>query len=136
MRSAKSVGRIIGILLLVQLVGLFLGFVSLVPITTPGYLENAAGVAFQIRGAVLLLFATGALTIGIAVAAFPVLREYSYMLALWFLAVSVIWFSMQAVDNAHILSMLSLSQQYAEAGASNPELFGALGALARASRRW
>jgi hypothetical protein len=50
--------------------------------------------------------------------------------------VSVIWFAMQAVDNAHILFMLSLSQQYAEGGASSAELFGALGALARSSRVW
>ena len=136
MRPAKSVGRIIGMLLFVQLVGLTLPFILLMPITTTGFLENAAGLAFQIRVAVLLLFANGALTIGIAIAAFPVLREQGYRMALWFLAVSVIWLSMQAVDNAHILSMLSLSQRYAEGGASNAELFGALGALARSSRRW
>ena len=136
MRPAYSVGRIIGMLLFVQLVGLTVPFILLLPIATTGFLENAAGVAFQIRVAVLLLFANGALTIGIAITAFPVLREYGYRMGLWFLALSVIWFSMQAVDNAHILSMLSLSQRYAEGGASNPDLFGALGALARSSRRW
>jgi hypothetical protein len=136
MRTAKSVGRIIGILLFVQLVGLTLAFILVMPINTAGFLENGAGLAFQIRVAVLLLYAIGALTIGIAVTAFPVVRQYSYRMALWFLACSVIWFSMQAVDNIHILSMLSLSQQYAEGAASHPELFGALGALARASRRW
>ena len=135
MRPAKRVGRIIGMLLFVQLVGLSLPFILLMPIATAGFLENAAGIAPQIRVAVLLLFANGALTIGIAVAAFPVLREYGYTMALWFLALSVIWFSMQAVDNAHILSMLSLSQRYAEEGASQAELFGALGALARSLRR-
>jgi hypothetical protein len=57
-------------------------------------------------------------------------------MALWFLALSVIWFSMQAVDNAHILSMLSLSQHYAQGGASNAELFGALAELAGSSRVW
>ncbi len=136
MRPAKSVGRIIGMLLFVQLVGLTLPFILLMPITTAGFLENAAGLALQIRVAVLLLFANGALTIGIAIAAFPVLREHGYSMALWFLALSVIWFSMQAIDNAHILSMLSLSQRYAEGGALNAELFGALAALARSSRRW
>jgi hypothetical protein len=137
MTPAKSVGRTIGMLLFVQLVGLTLPFILLMPMTTTaGSLENAAGLAFQIRVAVLLLFANGALTIGIAIAAFPVVREYGYRMALWFLALSVIWFSMQAVDNAHILSMLSLSQRYAEEGASNPELFGALGALVRSSRGW
>ena len=136
MGPAKTVGQLVGMLLLVQLVGLTLPFILLLPIVPADFLDTAARVAPQIRVAVLLLFANGALTIGIAIAAFPVLREHSYPMALWFLAVSVIWFSMQAVDNAHILSLLSLSQRYAEVGASNAELFGAVGALARSSRRW
>jgi len=129
-------GRIIGILLFVQLVGLSLPFILLLPITTSGFLENAAGIAFQIKVAVFLLFANGALTIGIAIAAFPVFREHSYRIALWFLAFSIVWFSLQAVDNIHILSMLSLSQQYAQGGASNAELFGALATAVRSTRRW
>ncbi len=136
MRSAKSIGRIIGMLLFVQLVGLTLAFILLLPITTSGFLENAAGVSFQIKVAVFLLFANGALTIGIAIAAFPVFREYSYRMALWFLAFSIIWYSMQAVDNIHILSMLSLSQQYTQGEASNAELFGALATAVRSTRRW
>jgi Domain of unknown function (DUF4386) len=136
MRSAKSTGRIIGMLLFVQLVGLSLPFILLLPATTSAFLENAAGISFQIRVAVLLLFASSALTIGITIAAFPVFREYSYRMALWFVALSIIWFSMQAVDNMHILSMLSLSQQYAEGGASNAELFGALATAVRSSRVW
>jgi hypothetical protein len=136
MKSAKRVGRIIGILLLVQLVGLIVPFVLLMPITTSGFLENAAGIAFQIKVAVLHLFANGAVTLGIAIAVFPVLREYSVRVAIWFVALSVIWFAMQAVDNAHIMSMLSLSQQYAEGGASNAELFQTLGTVVRSTRRW
>jgi hypothetical protein len=136
MRSAKSRGRIIGTLLFVQLVVLALPFILLLPITTSGFLENAAGVSFQIRVAVLLLFASSALTIGITIGAFPFFREYSYRMALWFLAVSIIWFSMQAVDNAHILTMLSLSQQYAQGGASNAELFVTLATAVRSSRVW
>jgi hypothetical protein len=51
--------------------------------------------------------------------------------------VSVVWLAVQALDNAHILSMLSLSRSYIEAGASNPEVFGALGELARSwASRW
>jgi hypothetical protein len=136
MTPAKSVGRTIGMLLLVQLLGLSLPFILLMPAVTTGFLETAAGLASQVRIAVLLLFALGALTIGIAIAAFPVVREHSDGMALGLLAVSIIWFSLQAVDNAHILTMLSLSQRHVEGGASNAELFGALGELARSTRRW
>ncbi len=136
MKSAKSVGRIIGMLLFVQLVGLILPFILLLPITTSSFLENAAGVASQIKVAVFLLFANSTLTIGIAIVGFQAFREYSYRMALWLLAFSVIWFSMQAVDNAHILSILSLSQQYAQEGTSNAGLFGVIGAAARSTRIW
>jgi hypothetical protein len=125
-----------GVLLFVQLVGLTLPFILLLPITAPDFLTAAAPAAGQIGAAVLLLFANGALTIGIAVAAFPFLCERSYRMTLGLLAVSVLWFAMQAVDNVHILSLLSLSQRYVDAGTANAELLGALGAAARSTRRW
>lgn len=136
MRSEKSPGRIIGILLFVQLVGLSVPFILMMPITSSAFLENAAAIAVQIKVAVFHLFANGAVTIGIAVTAFPLVREHSYRWALWFLAFSIIWFAMQAVDNAHIMTMLSLSQQYAEGGGANAALYQALGAAVRSSRRW
>lgn len=137
MKSAKSTGRLIGILLLLQLSGLIVPFVLLHPLTRGprDFLANAAGASFQIKVAVFLLFANCALTIGIAVAAWPVFRQYSEGTALWLVAVGVIMFSLQAVDNAHLLSMLSLSQQYAQAGGPD-ELFQTLAAAVGSTRRW
>ena len=137
MKSAKSVGRLIGVLLFVQLAGLIVPFVLLHPLTTGAtdYLANAAGASLQVKVGVFLLFANCALTIGISIAAWPVFRQYSEALALWFLAASVIMFSLQAVDNAHILSMVSLSQQYAQAGGAD-ELFQTLAAVVGSTRRW
>ncbi len=137
MRSAKSVGRLIGALLFVQLTGLIVPFVLLHPLTTGprDYLANAAGASFQIKLAVFLLFANCALTIGITIAAWPVFRQHSEAMALWLLAASVIMFALQAVDNAHILSMLSLSQQYAQAGGPDG-LFQTLAAVVGSTRRW
>jgi len=137
MKSAKSTGLIIGTLLFVQLAGLIVPFVLLHPLTTGprDYLANAAGASFQIKVAVFLLFANCALTIGITIAAWPIFRQYSEAMTLWLLAASVIMFLMQAVDNAHILSMLSLSQQYAQAGGPD-ELFQTLAAVVGSTRRW
>src|SRR6266705_2781525 len=111
MKSTKSTGRIIGMLLFAQLAGLIVPFVLLHPLTggPRDYLANAAGSSLQIKLAVFLLFANCALTIGISIAAWPVFRQYSEAMTLWLLATSVIIFTVQAVDNAHILSMLSLS---------------------------
>jgi hypothetical protein len=137
MRSPKSLGRIIGTLLLLQLAGLTVPFILMLPLTrgTSDFLVNAPAISFQIKLAVFLLFANCALTIGISIAAFPVFRQYSHSLALLLVAVSVIMFSLQAVDNAHLLSMLSLSQQYSQAGGQE-ELFRALAAALGSTRRW
>ena len=137
MKSAKSAGRLIGVLLLVQLAGLIVPFVLLHPITkgSQDWLANAAGFSSQIKVAVFLLFANCALTIGIAIAAFRFFRQYSESMELWLLVVSVIMFLLQAVDNIHILSMLSLSQQSADAGGPD-ELFQTLAAAIGSTRRW
>ena len=135
MRSAKSTGRIVGLLLLAQFLGLMFGFILLVPITKPEFLQTTAAIASQIRLAVLFLFAAGAVTIGIAIYAFPFFREHSPRMALWLVALSIIWFSLQAVDNQHILSMMSLSQQYAE-GTVSAEVAQAAATAVRSTRRW
>src|SRR5205085_10051094 len=122
MLSRKSMGRIIGALLVLQLAGLMLPFILLHPLLVPpGFLENGAVVASQIKIAVFLFFANCALTIGIALGAFQIFRQYSYPMALWLVALSIIMFVFQAVDNIYLLSMVSLSQEYAKSGASHPE---------------
>lgn len=138
MRSAKSVGRIIGILLLVHLAtGLMVPYILLQPLSTPpGFLVTAAGLSFQVRLSVLLLFVGGAVPVGIVIAAWPVFRQYSYAMALWLLALAVANFSLQAVENGHWMSMLSLSQEYAQAGAADAGLFQATGAVVRSAWKW
>lgn len=131
-----SLGRIIGVLLLVQLALLILPFVLLLPITAPDFLEIAARVAPRIRAAVLLLFANGALTLGIALAAFPLLSERGPRMALALVAVSVLWCALQAVDNSHILTLLSLSERHVARGSSSAGMSVALGATAGVARRW
>jgi hypothetical protein len=125
-----------GILFLSQFLGLMVGFILLVPITTSAYLENAAAVSPQLRLSVLLLLATGFLTIGMSIFMFPYLREHSYRMALWLLALSIVWFAMQAVDNQNILSLMSLSQQYAGRSTPNADLINVVADSVRVTRRW
>ena len=136
--SAKRTGQIIGLLIFVQVAaGLLVSFVLLRPLTTPpGFLENAAGSSLQLSFAVLLWFVTGALSIGIAIAAWPIFRQHSSTMALWFLSLSVVTFSLLAVENGTVMSMLSLSRDYAAAGAADAEVFKALGVVVRSARNW
>ena len=135
MRTAKSVGRIVGILLLAQIVVAFLAqFVLLARVSAPpGFLANAAGSPLQVRVSVLLWLVASALTLAVAIAALPVFRQYSERMALLYLALSVLGLSTSAFDNVAVLNMLSLSQEFAKAGAEH-ELFQALGATARSAR--
>ncbi|HUR97276.1 MAG TPA: DUF4386 domain-containing protein [Pyrinomonadaceae bacterium] len=134
MTSTKSGGRIIGIMLLLQLVGFILPFALLHPLTASDYYSTAAGYSFQIKAAVLLFFANGALTIAIAVKAWPKFRRYSEPMAMWLIILSVVMLVLQAIDNVHILAMLSLSQQYAEGGIPT-EGVSALATVVRMTRR-
>lgn len=137
MRSAKRTGQTIGLLILAQVTaGPIVNFGLLRPITTPGFLANAVGSSLQLGVAVVVLFVTGALSIGIAVTAWPVFREYSPRMALSLLSLGVASFSVAAVENCSVMSMLSLSQAYAAADTADPGVFEALGVVVRAARRW
>lgn len=137
MKSESGVSRIVGAMLVVQLAGLIVPFVMLDPLMrgTQYYLANAAGSPLQIKLAVILLLANCALTVGISLAAWPVIRQHSEAGALLLLAAGVVMLSLQAVDNAHLMSMLSLSQQYAQAGGPEESL-QTLAAAVGATRRF
>ena len=138
MSSTKSAGRIVGILLLLHLtVGLTVPFVLLDRVRgSAGFLENAAANSAQLHAAVLLLFVGSAICMAVAIAALPVFRRYSSAMAFWLLALGVAGFSLQAVDNAHLLSMLSLSQEYAKAGAAKADVFQGLAIVVVSARKW
>lgn len=135
MKSVKSVGRIIGILLLVQLAGWIVPFALILPIAKSDFLANAAGSSAQIKMALLLLLANCAVTIGISIAAFRVFRDKSPAITILLIVLSAIMFSLQAVDDAHLMTMLSLSQEYVK-GNGSAELFQALSEVVRSTRRW
>ncbi len=138
MRSAKSVGRTIGVILFLQLAaGLTMPFILMRPLITgsPGFLTAAAENAFQIRAAVFISFIGAALTVSLGITALPVFRRYSNAAALWFLAVCVFSLTMDAVHNSTVMSMLSLSHQYVNGGAAEPALYQVPGAVVAAARR-
>lgn len=138
MKSAKSVGRTVGILLLLQLAaGLTVPFILMGPLTkgSPGFLTAAAESSFQIRLAVFISFVGAALTLALGIKAFPVFRRYSKATALVFLAACVISFALDAFQNAAVMSMLALSLQFVDGGAAEPGLYHAMGAIAASARR-
>ena len=132
----SNVGRLVGLLLLVQLTGLIVPFVLLDPAVKSDYLNVDAAMAGTIKTAVFLLFANAGVTLAIALAAYPELARHSVRAALLLLVVSTIWVVMQSMDNAHLLSMLSLSSRYTDAAGTNADVFNLLGAQVRSTRIW
>jgi len=138
MDNQRRTGRTIAVLLLLQMAGgPVVNFVLLrQPLAMPGFLENAAAHSFEIGVAVLIALAMSAFSVGIAITAWPVLRRHSPAMALWLLAIAIAGLSAAVVENVNVLSMLSLSQAYANAGATDAHGFEMLAAAAASSRKW
>lgn len=137
MTSERGLGRLVGGLTALQLAGLIVPFVLLLPIVAPPdvWLAEAAASAARIRAGVLLLAANGAVTIAISVALWPVLRRASDALAVWLVVLGALMLGVQMVDNVQVLSMLSLSQAHAGAGAAADSLREVAVAVGT-TRRW
>ena len=133
MTDSKRTGRMIGVLLLLQLVGLMVGFILLDALRTTEYLTSAAGDSARIKAGVIVLLANGALTIGISIKAWQFFREHSPQMGIWLILLSVIMLVMQAVDSVHIMSMIAMSQEQANGMAG---ITDALAASVRFPRRY
>ena len=135
-RSAKTIGRRVGVLLIVQGVLAFVtNFVLLkAAIATPaGFLATAAPHATELRAAVLLLLLSDGVTLLIAITVLPVVRRYSEQAAMWFVGLALLSIAAQFMENVALLTMLSASQQWVKAGASGGSL-EAMGAVVRSAR--
>lgn len=138
MRSAKSTGRIIGILIIVHLLtGLVPPYIMLRSLSSPlTFAANAPGNAFVVRSAVMMLFVGGAATIAIAITALPRVRQYSFALAVWLFAFAVANFCLQGVENAAWMSLFTFSQDYARASAADVGVYTVVGAAVRSAWKW
>ena len=138
MTTAMNAGRTAGALLIVQMTaGYVTNFVLLQPATAPpGFLVNAAAHATQVGAAALLGIVAGGLSLAIAITVLPVLRKVSERMALTFVALSAVALSLSVVENAKVMSLLSLSQAYAASNGADPASFALVRGVVAAARNW
>jgi Domain of unknown function (DUF4386) len=138
MVNAIRAGRIVGVIILVQMVGGFLtNFVLEKPLFgSPGFLVNAAPHSQQIALAALLALTLEALMVAIAVTTFPILRERTPALALWFAALAVVTLAVAVVENSGVMSMVSVSQAYASAGNAERQQLETIRVVVASARNW
>lgn len=132
--TAKRTGRVMGLLLVVQLAGLIVPFVMLLPLGRD-FLTTAAPAGGPIRAAAMALIANGGLTVGLSFLVARVLRRGLDAGSLWLVSAAVIMCVLQAVDSACILSMLGVSDRFVNATPPNVALRVA-GETIRAVRQW
>ena len=139
MSSPKTIGRTFGVLLLLQaVIGSVINFGLLGSAITgpPGFLINAAVNPTKMSLAALLLIVAGLVSVGLSTTAWPVFRRYSSRAALAYVAMSGAGLALAAVESAAIMSMLSLSQEYSTAQASDIHQFETTGTVVRYARYW
>jgi hypothetical protein len=138
MRTENSAGRIIGVLIVIQMaLGVMVNFVLEAPLFgQPGFLVNAVHYSRQLGVAVLLGLLTEGLWLGIAVTAFPLFYRYSRTLTLWFTALAVVVLASAVVENAAVMSMVSLSEAYAKANTADRGQIEAIRGVVAAARNW
>jgi hypothetical protein len=138
MSSARTAGRLTGVLILIQMVGgAVVNFVLAAPLFgSPGFLVGASAHAGQIALSALCGIAVGAISLAVAVTLFPLARERAGALALWFFALATVGLAAAVIEQINVMSMLSLSEAYAMATAAEQGGFQGLRIVVAASRNW
>lgn len=138
MQSNIKTGRIVGVMLLLQVaLAILVNFVFTAPLFgEPGFLINAAPHATQIAQSVVIGLAMGLLGLAIASLLYPIFKVYSAPLALFYFSLCTAGFALTVVENTKIMSMLSLSQAYAQAGSGQEALYQGLRIVVKDARNW
>ena len=138
MESRIRLGRIIGVLLLLQVIaGILLNFVFTAPLFgEPGFLINAAPNAVQIAQSVLIAVAMGLVSLAVASLLYPLFKTYSQPLALFYFALATAGFALTVAENISVMSMVSLSKAYTEAGGAQEAMYQGLRIVVRSTRNW
>lgn len=139
MNELRSAARWLAVLLLAQLVVAPIASFVLVGDVfggPGGFLANAAPHATALATAALLSFALAAVSAGIAVVLWPVLRPQCERMALSLAILGAAGIALAGIEATAMLSMLSLSQAYVAAGAPDEALYQGLRGVVGAQRNW
>jgi Domain of unknown function (DUF4386) len=138
MDAATRAGRIIGVLMILQMAGSGLvNFVLVGPVfDDPESLANVASHSRQMGIAVLLGLTIQALWLGIAVTALPILLQRARTLMLWFVALAVVSIAVVVVENVDVMSIVSLGEGYARASAAEREQLETVQIVVASGRNW
>lgn len=101
-----------------------------------GFLANAAPNARSVGLAALLSIGLAIVSAAIAVVLWPVVRPRSERLALWLAILAAAGIALAGIENAQLMSLVSLSQAYVAAAPPDEALYQALRGVVGSYRNW
>jgi len=133
MQSPIRIGRIIGLILLIQATTTGVIYSKLLPpVTSSTFLTTAAPHAASIRTALLLSLAVSSMTFVVALVALPIFRAGGERLAIAYVALSVFGMATTAAETLGFRNLLALSLEYAKPTAPH-ELLQSIGIAAHST---
>jgi hypothetical protein len=137
MNTYRTTARIVGALFLIAMVTSLVGGIWLESITSaPDYLTTVSANETQVIVGVLLELINCAAVVGIAATLFPVLKKQSEALALGYVGIRIVEAVILAIAVISPLALITVSQEYGAAGASDASYFQTLGALVVTARAY
>ena len=136
MDSNRKTAIIVGVLFLIATVSTIMSYVFIESIYDPDYLTAVSANENQVLIGVLLLLTLTASAVSIPIMMFPILKKHNESLALGYVGARIFEGFFDAVNVISLLSLLSLSREFVNAGAPVASYFQTSGALLLAVFDW
>ena len=137
MMTDRTTARVVGSLFIVASVAGAVGLaIQQAVLDSSEYLTEAAHKENQVATGVLLALIMGVAAVGIAIAIYPVLRRRNERLALGYVAARTIEAVIYVIGSIVLLTLLTVSREFVDAGAPDASHFQTLGGLLIAVRDW
>jgi len=133
----RTAARVVGALFITASVATTVAIVLLHPVLDgPDYLSKASLSESRVATGVLFELINHIAVVGIAVAIYPVLRRFSERLALGYVAARSIEAVLFAIGTMHLLTLVTVSQEFVAAGTPPTSHFQTLGGMLLAGHDW
>jgi hypothetical protein len=136
MNTNRNTARIVGVLFIIATVASISTFVFIGFLGDPDYLVNVSANENQVLGGMFLELIWALAVLGIPVILYPILRKHNEALALGFYSLRFIEAFLTILYSISLLSLLTLSREYAKAGAPDMSYYQTAGNLLLAVRDW
>src|SRR5665647_248211 len=132
----RKIAIIVGVLFIIYTGFDILSFLFLGPVTSTNYLVSVSENSGLVGTGALILLIGGLCGAGIAISLYPVLKKFNAGLALGAVGFRISEGVLRFVAVGGYLLLITLSQQFVQAGAPDSSYFQTLGALVYAGNRW